>query len=490
MASVLAAQAGGAEVGSADSASILPITLTAMGVAFAMAVAIGAQDVSNALGTSVGSKAISVKQAVVIGAVCEFLGSLAGGSVAHTISHGILLDHGMSVETFRGVMASTMAGAVVWLFVATWLSLPVSTTHSLIGSLVGIAVFWHGLDYVRWPTIGKTVLSWVISPAMGCLVAWALFFSIRSLVLKAADPAAAVKRWMPWYQGGTAGLLVTFLFLLGPEAYRVQPLVAVLAGLVVTLLGAGVASQLKSGAASMSPGATSPVSSPLPGPDAEEAAPLVTKGVGPSGSANSVAERAFLPLMVVTACVVSFAHGSNDISNAVGPMLAILLSDPAATAAIGYDPDTDTGVPVAVLALGGVGIVVGLAVWGHKVMATVGENITKLTFSRGYAAQVGTALTVLIASVSGISVSTTHCLIGAITGVALADGGGLQSINQATLKKIAASWLITIPAAAFAACLCHSLLVFILGDAGALAGDSPAAPLAPAGGGIQLDTTM
>jgi len=141
---------------SAHDMPILPITLAAMVVAFAMSVAIGAQDVSNALGTSVGSKAITVKQAVYIGAICEFLGSLAGGGVAHTISHGIFDSSGVSAATFRGVMASTMAGAVVWLFAATWLGLPVSTTHSLIGSLVGIAVVYHGSSSVKWATIVKT----------------------------------------------------------------------------------------------------------------------------------------------------------------------------------------------------------------------------------------------------------------------------------------------------------------------------------------------
>jgi hypothetical protein len=135
---------------------ILPITLVAMLVAFAMSVAIGAQDVSNALGTSVGSKAITVRQAVYIGAVCEFLGSLAGGGVAHTISHGIFDSSSVTAATFRAVMASTMAGAVVWLFAATWLGLPVSTTHSLIGSLVGIAVAFHGSASVKWATITKT----------------------------------------------------------------------------------------------------------------------------------------------------------------------------------------------------------------------------------------------------------------------------------------------------------------------------------------------
>ncbi len=210
---------------------------------------------------------------------------------------------------------------------------------------------------------------------------------------------------------------------------------------------------------------TNGATSPHTAEEAERLVPDSAEQVKPPPSKASPvgpgdAEAAFLPLMVLTACVVSFAHGSNDISNAVGPMLAILLSDPGASAAIGYQEGD--GVPVAVLALGGVGIVVGLAVWGHKVMATVGENITKLTFSRGYAAQVGTALTVLVASVSGISVSTTHCLIGAITGVALADGGGVQSINKATLKKIALSWVITIPAAACAAVLCHSVLTAVM----------------------------
>jgi phosphate/sulfate permease len=322
------------------------------------------------------------------------------------------------------------------------------------------------------------VLSWVISPGMGCLISFCLFYTIRTFVLTAKAPEKAVKQFMPWYQGGTIGLLVTFLTLLGPEAYRGSPLAAVGAGLGVTLIVAGIAmghsglltSMLQStraGASALASGASSPHSPEeglgLVGDKPDSLVADVGDAAGGAASPTSSpvdAETAFLPLMVLTACVVSFAHGSNDISNAVGPMLAILLSDPGASAAIGYSEGD--GVPVAVLALGGVGIIVGLVVWGHKVMATVGENITKLTFSRGYAAQVGTALTVLVASVSGISVSTTHCLIGAITGVALADGGGIKSINKETLKKIALSWVITIPAAAVAAIVCHTLLTALL----------------------------
>jgi len=304
---------------------------------------------------------------------------------------------------------------------------------------------------------------------MGCLIAFCLFYTIRKFVLTAKAPEKAVKQLMPWYQGGTIGLLVAFLVLLGPEAYRGTPMFAVGAGLGVTLIVAGIATGRSVGMPALLPapgssaGAPSGATSPHSPEETERLVPDAVEASKPlpsSGGGSADAEGAFLPLMVLTACVVSFAHGSNDISNAVGPMLAILLSDPGASAAIGYQEGD--GVPVAVLALGGVGIVVGLAVWGHKVMATVGENITKLTFSRGYAAQVGTALTVLVASVSGISVSTTHCLIGAITGVALADGGGVQSINKATLKKIALSWVITIPAAACAAIVCHSVLTAIV----------------------------
>lgn len=452
-------------------------------LAAGMAWAIGAQDVSNALGTSVGAGAVTVKQAVVIAAVAEFAGSLAGGSVAGKLATGILDRSVFSPAEYAQIMTAVIGGGVVWLAVATYACLPVSTTHSLIGALLGIGLLAAGPAAVQWGPVTGVITSWVTSPLMGGTIAYVLFAGLHKHVLKAPEPEQAALRVLPYYTAGTVGVCAAFLALVGPSIARLSPAGALVLGLIVAAvtfpLAAARAKSALQQIESDSHGATE---APTPSAGAtvdaaaanstshdEESAALIPKratreseadtapGVdkvqekaSPTSDPVARAEDYFTPLMVLTACVVSFAHGSNDVSNAIGPFVAVLQL--ALTG--GLLPEA--GVPTWVLILGGLGIVVGLATYGYKVMATVGEKIARLTRTRGYAAQVGTAFTVLSATQVGFSVSTTHCLIGAIAGVALVEGR--HKLNVDTLKKIAMSWIVTIPAAAFAGIVLWSLM--------------------------------
>uniref|UniRef100_A0A7S1CA17 Phosphate transporter n=1 Tax=Bicosoecida sp. CB-2014 TaxID=1486930 RepID=A0A7S1CA17_9STRA len=443
-------------------------------VAMSMAWAIGAQDVSNALGTSVGSKALTVSQAIVVGAVMEFLGSLVGGDVAATISGGILSmdsfeDGGVSgMAMYAHCMFCTMAGASMWLAVATYYSLPVSTTHSLVGALIGVGVMARGVGGIQWANVGRIVSSWITSPMLGGIIAYAIFSGIHTSILTATDPTAAAKRVTPVYTAATAGVLVSFLCLSGPSQWRLGSTAASALGVAVAaavlammrsgLVGGGVA-EGEDVLPQTAPhgGDTSDSGSADGGGDAAASAGAdAGKEADADGKLDgdrtqrSPAERSFTTLMIVTACVVSFAHGSNDVSNSIGPFNALYEIYAHGRIRPGAP------VPLWVLVAGGTGIVVGLGTYGHKVMATVGQKIARLTFSRGYAAQIGTALTVLTATQLGVSVSTTHCLIGAISGVALVEGR--DKLNTATLKRIVVSWVVTIPAAAAFTVLLYGVL--------------------------------
>ncbi|CEP00759.1 unnamed protein product (mitochondrion) [Plasmodiophora brassicae] len=394
-------------------------------VALCMAWAIGAQDVSNALGTAVGSKAITVRQAILIGAVCEFSGALLGGDVATTISKGIIApDEAGSAFIYCLVMFCTLAGAFLWLLIATIYALPVSTSHSMIGSLVGLGlvVCPSALNVGILSTI---VVSWVVSPLLGAVIAYAVFSTIHRGILMDPRPTRAASIMIPYFWAFTLSTLTGFLTAAGPAVLRLKPAACLVASLVVFVLVVALAK--------MQPGNSAGSLFELvgPGPD-----PIASDAASPV----EACEAMFIRLMIVTACVVSFAHGSNDVSNSIGPFAAIVEVFTTGSAN-GTDP-----VPLWILVAGGLGIVLGLGTYGYKVMATIGERITRLTYSRGFAAQLATALTVLTASILGISVSTTHCLIGAITGLALVEGA--DKVNKQTLKKIAMSWVVTLPASA------------------------------------------
>eukprot|EP00743_Colponemidia_sp_Colp-15_P004968 GILK01005354.1.p1 GENE.GILK01005354.1~~GILK01005354.1.p1 ORF type:complete len:436 (+),score=77.19 GILK01005354.1:76-1383(+) len=414
-------------------------------LAASMAWAIGAQDVSNALGTSVGSKALTVKQAVIVAAIFEFLGSTLGGSVSQTISDGII-DSSIfeEYEFLMLAMFSTLGGAFVWLLIATFVSAPVSTTHSLVGSLVGVGLLVGSTKAVKFNSLLKIISSWVTSPVLGGLVSYSIYRYIHQRILRAKRPAEQAIRYQPLFVGFTVWVLVVFLLQNGPKHLQLSFPNAALCGLVSAGI-VGVA--IRSNQSSVQRWFKSPAL------DLEGESIELRADDEESDKYHELAEAEshFSMLMVATACVVALAHGANDVSNSVGPFIAILNAyQTQSTQAV------STGTPVWVLVCGGIGIVLGLATYGYKVMKTVGEQITVLTFSKGFAAQIGTAVTVLFATTLGLTVSTTHCIIGAITGVALVTG--TTAINVHTLKRIAMSWVVTIPVSMLASVCLYKIL--------------------------------
>ena len=387
-----------------------------------MAWGIGANDVANAMATSVGSKALTIKQAILVAAVFEFLGAvLAGGEVTSTIRKGIVdaeLLKGTPELLVYGMLAALLA-AGTWLLVASHKGWPVSTTHSIVGAIVGFAAVGIGVDAVHWEKVGTIVMSWVVSPLTAGFIAFLIYMSVQWLILRREDPLARAKRFVPVYifLAGFTITLVTILKGLKHVGLKISLgdayLLAMGIAIVIAAIGAVAIRRIQ------------------PDPKIEKKDHFYT------------VERVFGVLMVVTACSMAFAHGSNDVANAIGPLAAVI--SVASTGAIA----AKASLPVWVLMLGGVGIVIGLATFGIRVISTVGKKITQLTPSRGFAAELAAATTIVIASGTGMPISTTHTLVGAVLGVGLARG--IEAIDLRVVVRIFVSWVITIPAGAFLA---------------------------------------
>ncbi|MGQ7960510.1 inorganic phosphate transporter [Pseudomonas sp. SP16.1] len=386
---------------------------------FFMAWGVGANDVANAMGTSVGSRALTIKQAILIAMVFEFAGAyLAGGQVTETIKSGIVDASMISPNLMVLGMMSALLAAGTWLLVASTRGWPVSTTHSIVGAVIGFAAVGVSMDAVHWSGVGPIVASWVISPVLSGVVAFGVFVSVQKLIIDTDKPFANAKRYVPVYMFLTGfmvsimtltkGLKHVGLHLSSGEGF----LLSVAIGVLVTLLGIGLLSRIK-----------------------------VDVEADKSFHFASV-EKVFAVLMIFTACAMAFAHGSNDVANAVGPLAAIVGVIQSGGEAVG----AKAALPAWVLLLGAVGIVVGLATYGYKVIATIGKEITELTPSRGFAAELATATTVVGASAIGLPVSTTHTLVGAVLGVGIARGIG--ALNLGVIGKIFMSWLITLPVGA------------------------------------------
>ncbi|MFQ5698256.1 MAG: inorganic phosphate transporter [Myxococcota bacterium] len=395
------------------------VLIIALGLGLYMAWAIGANDVANAMGTSVGSRALSLRQAVLVAAIFEFGGAfLAGGHVTHTIRKGILDPQVVAAvpdEVLYGMLAA-MAGAATWLLLASRVGWPVSTTHSIVGAIAGFGAVALGLDAVNWGELGTIVLSWVASPLLSGSLAFLVFTLIRRTILDRPDPVAQVRRWGPLYLFSVIVVIGLVTLVKGLKHLHLDLGLgeALVLSLVLGALGAGVGSIWIRRAADRA----------LVRPEHRYA----------------VAERMFAVLQVGSACAVAFAHGSNDVANAIGPLAAVFqIVHTGGLAA-------QAPVPIWMMALGGAGIVVGLSTLGYRVMATVGERITELTPTRGYAAEFAAAATIALASRFGIPVSTTHTLVGAILGVGLARGIG--ALDFRVVGTIVVSWIVTIPAGA------------------------------------------
>ncbi|MCL7462371.1 inorganic phosphate transporter [Pseudomonas sp. NW5] len=399
---------------------------------FFMAWGVGANDVANAMGTSVGSRALTIKQAIIIAMVFEFCGAyLAGGQVTETIKSGIVDAAVIPPELMVLGMMSALLAAGTWLLIATSRGWPVSTTHTIVGAVIGFAAVGVSVDAVHWSGIGPIVASWVVSPLLSGIVAFGVFMSVQKLIIDTDDPFRNAKRFVPLYMFLTGFMVAVMTVTKGLKHVGLHLsngeglLLAVGIGLLVMLLGIALLSRIQI--------------------DAEADKTFHYASV----------EKVFAVLMIFTACSMAFAHGSNDVANAVGPLAAIVGVIQSGGEAVG----AKAALPGWVLLLGAVGIVIGLATYGYKVIATIGKEITELTPSRGFAAELATATTVVGASAIGLPVSTTHTLVGAVLGIGIARGIG--ALNLGVVGKIFMSWLITLPAGAILAIIFFAILKLI-----------------------------
>ncbi|MCK4834535.1 MAG: inorganic phosphate transporter [Gammaproteobacteria bacterium] len=385
-----------------------------------MAWGIGANDVANAMATSVGSKALTIKQAVIIAAVFEFAGAiLAGGQVTKTIRKGIVDADLLSANPellLYGMLASLLA-AGIWLLIASKNGWPVSTTHSIVGAIVGFAMVGIGTEAVHWDKVGFIVASWVVSPVLAGFIAFMLFRSVQSLILDTEHPFENAKKYVPLYMF-LVGFIISLVTLVkglkhvGLELSSLeQYLYALFIGFLIMIAGRVYVNTIKHD------------------PKADKKFHFTN------------VERVFGVLMVLTACAMAFAHGSNDVANAIGPVAAVV-----SIVQSGGEVASKSMLPIWVLGLGGIGIVIGLVMYGKKVIATVGNQITELTPSRGFAATLAAATTVVLASGTGLPISTTHTLVGAVLGVGLARG--MAALNLTVIRNIFMSWIVTLPAGA------------------------------------------
>lgn len=460
-----------------------------------MAWTIGANDVANAMGTSVGSGALTLKKAIIVAAIMEFAGAvLAGGEVTDTVRKKILdpeiafVRHtnstmagnmtagnmtggdmaGMSTavefapELYIYGMLAALLGTALWLTFATWKGWPVSTTHSIVGGVIGAGLFaagtfygWdHAGDAIAWDKVIEIFQSWLFAPLLGGAIAFALFWFIKIVVFNSNDPLKAVERWrwlfvfldiliialatftkglknatwykeLGWLTKDAAGNTV-----IGPEAWLASFGTAALVALIVEI----IIRYRQRGAAH---------------PTAE--------AVGDDSDLYGLVEKRFIVLQIVTAASVAFAHGANDVANAIGPLAGIVsVAKNGAFAA-------KSEIAWWILPLGGVGIVVGLSTWGYKVMQTIGKKISEITPSRGFAAELAAAATIILATTRGIPVSTSQILVGAVIGVGLARG--VAAIDFRVMRDIVFSWLLTLPAAGLLAGLLYLMFKTILGGA-------------------------
>lgn len=384
-----------------------------------MAWAIGANDVANAMGTSVGSGALTLWGAVGVAGVLEFTGAfLVGGHVTKTIRGGILVPEIASASPDAVVygMLASLCAAATWLVVATRSGWPVSTTHSIVGAIVGFGAVGLGIEGVEWRKLIPIASSWVLSPLISGTAAFLLFTFVRRTILDQADPIRQVRRWGPAHIFALTVVLALVTLYKGLKNLKLDFQLweavglACAVALVATFAGAALMRRIR---------------------------------VDPEMDRDfhyTTVERTFAVLQIASACAIAFAHGSNDVANAIGPLAAVLHI--SATGAV----EASAPVPVGVLALGGVGIIAGLAMWGHRVIQTVGQRITQLTPTRGYAATAAAATTIVLASRLGIPVSTTHVLVGAVLGVGLARG--IAALDYGVVGRIALSWIVTLPAGA------------------------------------------
>lgn len=399
------------------------IAIAAVVLGFYMAWNIGANDMANSMASAVGSKAITLKQAVFIGSILSFLGAVfVGGHVTDTIRKGIIEPSCISNSDIllKGLLASLMA-ASLWITFSTWFAWPVSTTHSIVGALVGFGLFSSGVETVNWGRLIGIVLSWITSPLFAGLMAFGLFKIISRFILTVDDSEKASSRITPIFVGLTFFVIMVSLFLktsLGNKLNLDLNQIFLIAGLT------GFISIIFSYYLIIS---------------------AIKKGMK--------VEDIFRVLQIMTSCYIAFSVGANDVANAVGPLAGIF----SIIKSGGFQQQIK--IPLGLLVLGGAGIMIGMSTWGYKVIATVGRKITQLTNSRAFSIDFSAATSVLLASKLGMPVSTTHAVIGAVCGVGLARG--LDAIDFRIVKKIIISWIATVPASAITCIIFFKIFMYI-----------------------------
>ena len=394
-----------------------------------MAFGIGANDVSNAMGTSVGSGTITAKQAILVAMVFEFAGAyLAGGEVTETIKSGIIdpMEFVATPDILLLGMMGSLLSAGVWLLIASFMGWPVSTTHSIIGAIIGFACVTVGPHAVEWGSIKGIVGSWFVTPIISGIIAYTIFTSTQKFIFDTETPLENAKKFGPYYMGLTAfiitivtitkGLKHVGLHLTTTETVLISSLIS-----IASIIFCYFYFRSES-----------------------------FKNRVQGGTFGGV-EKVFSILMLLTACSMAFAHGSNDVANAIGPLSAVV-------SIVENHGQIVAKMHLAwwILPLGATGIVIGLAVMGYKVMGTIGTGITDLTPSRGFSAEFATAITVVVASGTGLPISTTQTLVGAVLGVGFARG--IAALNLTVIRNIFASWIVTLPAGAMLSIVFYYLL--------------------------------
>ncbi|MBS3801886.1 MAG: inorganic phosphate transporter [Candidatus Thermoplasmatota archaeon] len=389
-----------------------------------MAWSIGANDVANSMASAVGAKAITFKQAVLIAGVLNFVGAVfVGEHVVETVKGGIVdisMIPNSNILLFGFI--SALLAAALWVTLSTWYEMPISTTHSVIGALMGFGIISSGITCVQWGKIGSVALSWVLSPVFGCVIAFLVFKIIVKLIFAKDQPVESAKIVGPIIMGVTAFLIVSSLLLdtslsekIGITTVDNALVFSGIISVLVIIIGLLLLRNIRA------------------------------KTVEDYATVEGI----FRKLQVTTSCYVAFAHGANDVANAIGPVAAII---PLAQKG---EMSVSAQIPYWLLALGGIGIAFGCLTWGKKVMQTVGHRITSLTNTRGFSVDFGAATTVLVASKLGLPISTSHTVVGAVIGVGLARG--LEAIDLGIIKKIVVSWVVTLPVAA-----ATSIVLFLL----------------------------
>jgi inorganic phosphate transporter, PiT family len=446
-------------------------------VGFYMAWNIGANDVSNAMGTSVGSGALTLRRAVCVAAVLEFSGAFfVGANVSETVQRGLIDTDMFITEPLILIlgMCAALLGTSIWLQIASYFGWPVSTTHAIVGAVLGFGGVIGGIDAIQWAEVGLIAMSWVISPAISAIISYIIFSILQRNILYAMNPTEATKKFMPLLVFIVFSTFTLSLLFNGLQNLDLNIAFSEALGIAIAIgIAASAISYLFVRRVPLPDIDTRPPSRYLPqtvvslekaikhlqrvqvasfdethkkvGHLLDEVRSLshqmrLETSFSERTSEYRSVEKMFVYLQILSACFVAFAHGANDVANAIGPVAAVL-----DVIKNGIISDVTT-IPSWLLAFGGLGIVVGLATWGWRVIETIGKKITELTPTRGFCAEFGAATTILIASKLGMPISTTHCLVGAVLGVGLARG--MRALNLNMLGEIVLSWVITIPASA------------------------------------------